>query len=228
MVPFFHYVTPPYHPASTVPAQAERTTRPSISRKLLLWLSYGVAGIALFPIIYLIEGATRPGYDAWRQTISSLSFGPWGWVQQGNFILCGVSVLWTAFVFRKLLTGGACATSYPIIRSIEGLGLVAIGFFRLDPLHTACLIVIVNAMTIGLFVIARRFWKQPGWRGWVAFSVACGLLPMALMPFFGMALNPHSALAGYAGLFERLATNADTLWSLVLLARLWTRRSIGL
>jgi hypothetical protein len=27
-------------------------------------------------VIYLIEGVTRPGYSAWQQTISSLSFGP--------------------------------------------------------------------------------------------------------------------------------------------------------
>ena len=58
--------------------------------------------------------------------------------------------------------------------------------------------------------------------------MACGLLPMVVVPFFGVALNPHSAFSAYAGLFERLATNADTIWSLVLLARLWTRRSIGI
>jgi len=51
---------------------------------------------------------------------------------------------------------------------------------------------------------------------------------MVVVPFFGVALNPHSAFSAYAGLFERLATNADTIWSLVLLARLWTRRSIGI
>ena len=62
----------------------------------------------------------------------------------------------------------------------------------------------------------------------MAFTVACGLVPMVVMPFFGIALNPHSALSGYAGLFERLATNADTLWSLVLLVRLWKLPSIGI
>jgi hypothetical protein len=198
-----------------------------ISRTFLLWLTLGVAGTALFPITYLIEGATRPGYDAWRQTISSLSFGPGGWIQELNCALCGVSVLWMAFVWRKLLAGGVCATWYPLIRGIEGFGLIAIAIFTRDPLHTVFLVVIVNSMSLGLFVIARRFWRNSHWRGWVAFSVACGLWPMVLMPFFGIALNPHSVLAGYAGLFERLATNADTVWSLVLVTRLWARRSIG-
>ena len=180
----------------------------------------------LFPIIYLIEGVTRPGFDAWQQTISALSLGPGGWIQQLNFALCGVSVLWLAYVWRKILAGGVCATWYPIIRSIEGLGLIAIAIFTQDPLHTAFLIVIVNAMCLGLFIISRRFWRNPDFRGWTTFSVACGLWPMIVMPIYGVALNAHSVLTGYAGLFERLATNADTIWGVVLLIPLWAGRRL--
>jgi hypothetical protein len=191
-------------------------------------LTIGFAGTLLFPLIYTIEGATRPGYEAMRDTISSLSFGPTGWMQQLNFALCGVSVLVMAFAWRQIFAGGVCATWYPIMRGFEGLGLIAIAIFTLDPWHTAFMIVILNAMSLGLFVITRRFWKRPLWRGWAAFSVACGLWPMVVMPFFGIALGSHGALSGYAGLFERLATNADTLWSLALVVRLWGRRSIAI
>ncbi len=216
---------PASQPAASGAARAD-LPKP-LSRSLLILLTCGVAGTALFPIIYVLEGATRPGYDAWRQTISALTLGPGGWIQQLDFALCGVSVLWMAFVWRKILAGGVCATWYPIIRGIEGLGLIAIAIITQDPLHTVFLVVIVNAMCFGLFVIARRFWKQPLWRGWATFSVACGLWPMVVMPLFGVALNTHGVLSGYAGLFERLATNADTIWSLVLVALLWVRRPIG-
>jgi lipid-A-disaccharide synthase-like uncharacterized protein len=199
-----------------------------VPRRLLLWLTIGVVGTVLFPIIYLIEGATRPGFDAWQQTISALSLGPGGWIQQLNFALCGVSVLWLAYVWRKILAGGVCATWYPIIRGIEGLGLIAIAIFTQDPLHTAFLIVIVNAMCLGLFIIARRFWRNQDFRGWTTFSVACGLWPMIVMPIYGVALNTHSVLHGYAGLFERLATNADTIWGVVLLIPLWAGRRLML
>ncbi|HLZ57117.1 MAG TPA: DUF998 domain-containing protein [Ktedonosporobacter sp.] len=222
------HLLPENQSASSMRVKADPTARTPVSRTLLLWLTYGVAGTVLFPIIYEIEGATRPGYDAWRQTISALTQGPTGWIQQLDFALCGVSVLWLAFVWRKILKGGVCATWYPIFRGIEGLALVAIAILTQDPLHTVCLVVIVNAMCFGLFVIARRFWKQPLWRGWTTFSVACGLWPMVVMPLFGIALNTHSVLSGYAGLFERLATNADTVWSLVLVVYLWVRRPIGI
>jgi hypothetical protein len=178
---FFRRVSPTIQLASSVHVKADPSAAAPVPRTLLLWLTYGVAGTALFPIIYGIEGATRPGYDAWRQTISALSLGPGGWIQQLNFALCGVSVLWMAFVWRKILAGGVCATWYPIMRGIEGMGLIAIAIFTRDPLHTVFLVVIVNAMTIGLFVIARRFWRNPHWRGWVAFTVACGLWPMVVL-----------------------------------------------
>ena len=212
--------------ASSRGAAADAAIFVPVPRRLLLWLTIGVAGTVLFLVIYLIEGVTRPGYDAWQQTISSLSLGSSGWIQQLNFALCGVSVLWLAYVWRKILAGGVCATWYPIIRGIEGLGLIAIAIFTQDPLHTAFLIVIVNAMSLGLFVIARRFWRNPDFRGWSIFSVACGLWPMIVMPFFGIALNTHSVFNGYAGLFERLATNADTIWGLALLIPLWTGRRL--
>lgn len=215
-------------PASSMQSKAGSSDATPLPRTLLLWLTCGTAGTALFPLIYLLEGVTRPGYDAWAQTISALSLGPEGWIQQLNFALCGVSVLWSAYVWRKILAGGVCAVWYPILRGIEGVGLVAIAIFTHDPLHTACLIVIMNAMTFGLFVIAWHFWKQPLWRGWALFSVACALWPMVVMPFFGIGLNPHSVFAGYDGLFERLATNADTIWSLAVVAYLWFRRPTGI
>ena len=110
---------------------------------------------------------------------------------------------------------------YPVVHGLEGLGLLGVGILTQDPLHTACLIVIVSAMSVGLLVIARRFWSTPRWRGWAWFTVVCGLWPMVAMPFFGMALNPHSGLNPYAGLIERLATSPDIVWGLVILLPLW-------
>lgn len=223
----FRHVSLTNQPASSALVKADSSAAPSLSRRLLLWLTIGAAGMALFVIIYLLEGVARPGYNPWRQTISSLVDGPTGWIQHLNFVLCGVSVLWSAFVFRKILIGGVCATWYPILRVIEGVGLIAIAIFSLDPMHTFLQVVIVQAMSLGLWVIARRFWGNPNWRGWVAFSVICGLAPAIIMPIFGVALDLHSALSGYAGLIERLGVSADTVWSLVLVARLWIRRPIG-
>ena len=193
----------------------------------------------LFTITYLIEGAIRPGYSAWQQAISALSLGSGGWIQQVNFVVFGVCTLCMAFAWRRVLKGSVYAIVYPIIRGIEGLALIMVGFFSQDPtpgyppgtvpttptlhgeIHIIGAYVIVGAMASGLFVIAWRFAGDPRWRGWVAYSVISGLLTLIFMAFFGTGQNPHSMFAGYAGLFERLATNIETIWGILLLARLW-------
>ena len=206
----------PAEPASTAP----------VPRKLLWWLTIGVAGTVLFVVIYLIEGATRPGYSAWSQTISSLSIGPAGWVQRANFMLCGVSVLWLAYVWRRILKGGVCARWYPIVHAVEGVGLIALGVFTWDPPHTVSLVVTVVAMTLSLLIIARRFWGDPQWRGWGFFTLACGIWPSLVMPLFGLALNPHSVFSGYTGLIERLATSPDIVWGVAILIPLSAGRRL--
>ncbi len=246
MSELFPQASPANQSASSRGVAADSAPAVPVPRRLLLWLTYGVAGTLLFPLIYLIEGVTRPGYNAWQHSISSLSLGPGGWIQQANFIMCGASIIWLAFVWRHILRGGVCAIWYPIVRGIEGVALILVGFFSTDPgygyppgmpggpgtstpggtLHLVFTILVVNAMCLGLFVIAIRFWRNPDFRGWAIFSLACGLLPMIFMPFFVIAQNTHSVFTGYAGLFERLATNADTIWGVVLLIPLWAGRKL--
>src|SRR5579862_7775230 len=69
-------------------------------------LSCGLLGSLLFTATYLIEGATRPGYDALQQAMSALSLGPGGWAQQVNFVVFGVLVLASAVGWRRALRGG--------------------------------------------------------------------------------------------------------------------------
>lgn len=193
--------------------------RQPVPRALLLWLLIcGTMGPALFDAVYLIEGVTRPGYDAWRQAISTLMVGPGGWIQQANFIFLGVITLGVAAVWRRILKGGVCATCYPIMRGIEGFSLIMIGFSLTDPLHTFWLFMIIGAMMAGLFIIARRFWGDPNWLGWVFYSVASGVLINVFIALFGIANTHHFE---YAGVLERVATNIEPIWGLVILVRLW-------
>jgi len=193
--------------------------RQPVPRALLVWLLIcGTMGPALFDAVYLIEGATRPGYDAWRQAISTLMVGPGGWVQQANFIFLGVMTLGVAVVWRRILEGGVGATWYPIIRGIEGFSLIMIGFSLTDPLHTFWLFMIIGAMMAGLFIIARRFWGDANWRGWVFYSVASGVLINVFIALFGIAQHTSE----FAGVLERVATNLEPIWGLVMFGRLWT------
>jgi hypothetical membrane protein len=235
----FRQVAPERQSALSATVTADPTARLPIPRTLLLWLTVGLAGAVLFTITYVIEGATRPHYSAWQQAISALSLGPGGWLQQVNFVVFGACTLCMAFAWRKALKGNVYGILYPLIRGIEAFALIMVGFFSQDPargyppgttlaaptlhgeIHIIGAYVIVGAMACGLFVIAGRFARDPQWRGWAAFSVICGVLTLTFMAFFGAAQNPQSMFADSAGLFERLATNIETIWEVALLVRLW-------
>ena len=213
-----------------------------VPTKLLLWLTCGTIGSILFTVVYSIEGITRPDYSAWQQAISALSLGSGGWVQQINFVVFGAIVIATAFAWRKFLKGGVGATWYPIMRVFEGLGLIIDGFFSQDPafgypkgailtaptlhgtIHVIFAFVSITAIAIGFFVIARRFAKEPHWRGWATYAVITGILTIVFISVFGALNGQHSEIAG---LFERLSTSLGTIWGIIFFARFWTGTGFG-
>ena len=221
---------------------SSRLSTTPVPTLLLLWLTCSTLGSLLFTTTYLIEGATRPGYNPWQQAISALSLGPGGWVQQVNFVVFGMIVLLTTFAWRKLLQRGVGATWYPILRGIEGLSLIMDGFFSQDPafgypsnailtsptshavIHQIFAFASITAIAFGFFVLARRFTKEPRWHGWATYSAVTGILTIVLIAIFGMANSQHSQIAG---LFERLSTSLGTLWGILFFIRLWTGTSFG-
>jgi hypothetical protein len=198
-------------------------------------IACGTFGGILFAAVYLIEGATRPAYDAWQQAISALSLGPGGWVQQVNFIVFGVLAFASAFGWRMALKPGVGATWYPILKGLTGIGLVIDGFFSQDPavgypvgaivgaptvhgiIHNLFAFVTITALAVSSFVLARRFAKEPRWRGWALIAALTGILTLAFIALFG-ATNGH--VGSPAGLFERLATGVNSILGLSIFVRL--------
>src|SRR5690348_10334304 len=90
---------------------------------LRLLLACGFVGPLLFIVVFLIEGATRPGYNAWHHFVSSLSQGEQGWMQIANFIVCGVLVICFAFGLRRVLSPGRASLWGPLLLGIFGLCL---------------------------------------------------------------------------------------------------------
>jgi len=188
-----------------------------------LWLiGLGAAANILFTAVYTIEGATRPGYNAWSTAISALSLGPRGWVQQANFIVLGVLTLCAALGWRQALRPGPGASAYPVIKVIEGVGLLMTGIFSTDEgpgypitthgqLHNIFSIVTITAVAVNCFVLARRFAWEPRWRWWAPYAAVTGLLTMVFIALYG-ALGANG---GLTGVHERLSPGVASLLGLL-------------
>jgi uncharacterized membrane protein len=162
-------------------------------------------------------------------------------VQQANFVVFGVLTLLSAFGWYRVLRPGRACIGFPLFQGISGLSLIGAGVFSLDPnpgyppgavltaptvhgtLHVVFAYIVILALAGGCFVFARRFAREPRWRGWAAYSVITGVL---ILVFFWLFLNSASTgLPG--GLVERLSAEAHSLWSFLLTAALLFRKRPG-
>lgn len=197
-------------------------------------VSGGGIGALLFTAVYLIEGATRPAYDAWSQPISSLSLGPGGWAQQVNFVVYGVLLVLSAVGWYRFLAPVRGAIWFPLLQGIGGLCLIGAGLFATDPfpgypprvrpggtstlhgtLHGIFAWALILALAMGCFAFATlvRAAQVSRWRGWFAYSLVTGIL---ILIFWGAFLDGASGqlagLAPLAGLAERLSAISHDLW----------------
>lgn len=203
----------------------------------------GALGNLLFVAVYSIEGITRPGYVAWLQPISALSLGSGGWLQQVNFIVFGVLAILAAVGWRQALAPGRASVWYPLLRGVEGLGLIVDGVFSEDPttgyphgavaptiasahgtIHSLVAVVAFLSLAISNFVLARRFWREARWRAWAPFAVGVGVATIVLFVVFGSTIAHPGLPMGPGGLYERLSTGVDLVFGWLVVLRLFTDR----
>jgi hypothetical protein len=85
-----------------------------------------------------------------------------------------------------------------------------------------CDLIAFNSSLLVLFLFAWRFSGNSRWKGWTAYSILTALLMMAFLTAFGVANH----LGGPAGAYEKLATLARPSWSVLLVGRLYSGRSL--
>lgn len=193
----------------------------------LLWC--GVVGPILFILVFLVEGALRPGYRPRRHFVSLLARGERGWVQVANFIVCGV--LGLGFVIG--LANTADGTALPVLFTIFSIGLIASGIFPCDEglgyppgapptwprvatrngnLHN-----LAGALAFGSLAIAAFVASRSASRGFAIYSVATGVAVLVLFVATGAlaARMQDEKSDPPIGIVQRLAIIVGWTWMAV-------------
>ena len=192
----------------------------------------GIVGPLGFIAVFLFEGFTRPGYSQWRHYVSQLATGPGGWVQAGNFVVCGSLVFLFAIALRRAIKGTRGAIGGPVLIGAFGIDLIVAGFFSTDPalgypagavqMHTAhgmihglAGVVAFTSLPAAAFVMAWHFGAQHGGRRWALYSAAIGALVIVVF----ITMTTTSALDGAGrwsnaptGLLQRIAIIGGWTW----------------
>lgn len=158
-------------------------------RKLLY---AGIVGPLLFIVVFLVEGATRPGYSAWRNFVSQLATGDTGWTQTANFLVCGVLVLAFSVGLARAIKGTRGSIGGPVLLGLFAIALLVAGTFSTDPalgypagapeVHTAhglihglAGLLAFTLLPAACVVMAWHFAAEPGAQRWTVYSLVVGV-----------------------------------------------------
>jgi len=198
----------------------------------------GVIAGPLFVAAFLIEGATRTGYDPLRHPVSSLAFGDWGWTQRANFLITGLLTLAFAVGLRRVLRPLGGPTGGTLMVGAYAIGLLGAGVFVTDPmngyppgtpdrrlhysvhgvLHDLFSTLVFLGLPVACFVFGRWFAAR-GERGWGTYSLVTGTVFLGAFVFFSAGFRQAEGLVDVAGLFQRVALIVGFGWLTVLAVR---------
>ncbi len=195
-------------------------------RQLALWA--GVIGPALFVLVFLLEGALRPGYNALNTYVSALSLGPRGWIQIANFLLFGGLLLAFTWALRGVFPSGKASRGGVILLAIIGIGYLASGPFVMDPMGTPLSEatwhgtthgilggIVFLLMPISIFVFLRRFRAEPRWQALATWTLVLGIicaLADILFTFASKLPALQTVFVDWFGLIQRGVIVPFMLW----------------
>ncbi len=198
-------------------------------------LSCGAIGGPLFIVLFLIDAALRPEFDALRQPVSALSIGGRGWIQQTNFVVTGALMLACGFGFCLALRPYAASFWESLLVALFAVGLIGAGVFVTDTtglandapsserrttsgmVHDLFSLIVFVSLFADCFVFAH-FFASVASPAWAVYSGATGLLFGAGFVLFARGFGGDSALAPIAGLLQRITIAIGWFWiSLVAL-----------
>jgi len=201
-----------------------------------------VIGPILFLSVALVEGATRPGYDAVRQFVSLLSLGDGGWTQVVNFVVSGALIAAFGLGLRQTFAESGRGRWVPRLVILVGVALAWCGVFSGDPtlgypagapagvpsdmswhagLHYLGAATIFLGLPVATFITARQA-RATGASGFALHSALSGLVMLGGW-IAGFVVVGPSGLVETAGLWQRIAIVAGFQW-LVVVAALELRR----
>src|SRR5262249_28771813 len=145
-----------------------------------------------------------------------------------------------AFGLRRVLHPGVGALWGPILIGAVGLGTLGAGFFATDAvlgyppgassvstlhgtLHTLLGTVAGFALIAACIVLARRFGRDPAWRGWASYSIVVAILFFVFLIAEDEVTSPNPSAP--SGLFQRLSLLVGWTWIALVAIRLLTKKA---
>jgi hypothetical protein len=177
-----------------------------------------IGGPVLMELSMILTQSGQPGYNPLRDTISSMVWGPRGWIQTANFFLIAATMIGLASQLRPLLaTTAARWGGFALF--VIGVSFAILGIFPAQSpagpktlqaiIHGVTVYVIVLSFPVACFLLASAVRVGKLGRFLAAYSYVVGALGAALilMGVFFIANEAH-----WFGMLERVLLMNGFIW----------------
>ena len=191
----------------------------------------GILAPLIFTAAALVQSLLRADHSLVALPISALAVGPSGWVQDANFVLCGVLLVAYAIGLHLGIHPARLGVLGPAFLVLGGVGVVLAGVFpAVDASgafseeqvgHTVASFMAFLGTGIGFVVLSRRLVRDPRWRSLATYTLASGIAIVVLIfAFEPLAETPGTPLHPWLGLFEWMIVVVWFACTIVLSLRL--------
>lgn len=190
-------------------------------------IALAMLGPVLFQVTSTAAQLLYPGHDFIQDAVSSLVFGPYGWLQTAAFYVFGVSLL--ALALTLFLKVKAKVNAGAIFTALSGLGFILLGMnharvpgteLTLSAIvHQDATIAVVAMSPLSCLFLAPGL-KASGYPSLRFYSIAAGIFAILFIAIGGQLLVAQSFLIG---IFERVLLWNGQVWAeIVCLQLIWS------
>jgi hypothetical protein len=190
-----------------------------------------IIGPPFFCIILGISSYLHPEYRSLKDSISRLSFDPFGWLQTLNFIVFGFFIISFGIA---LLIGMPSQKYLRVVSSLFlliGIGELISGLFQADfpptssisshaLIHQIGASISAAAFPFGLFIFANLMRQDPYWLDMIIFTRVTAVVFLILIVTREVLIPTHW-IDSWFGLFERVIVIISLVWFETASIRLW-------
>ena len=179
---------------------------------------FGIIGPLVLVITSVTAAFSNPGYDPIRESISSLSLTPMGWLQTIGFLVLGLLTEgFTVGLFFSIRRARGFALGMAVL-VFAGFGLLLLGAFRTDPvgtshtiggiIHSVAAAIVFWFFPAACLLIAPSLRSDPYWKGLYVYSIVTGVFILLLLITL-LCLPFH---LNWFGLYERILVASMIIW----------------
>ena len=183
----------------------------------------GIAGPLLAGALLLIAQSLHPGYNPIEDSISRLSFGPFGWVQTLNYCQLALSIVAFGAAVRLGLARTRRGRISGFLFMAMGLDILVVSLFHVDanPYAPKSVFDIIHQLAATLsgvlfpaaaLFLAMDLWSDPKWLPEAKIALAAALIVLIMQIGETSQFFATQYFAPVFGLYERLLASIGLAW----------------